>query len=246
MGPECSNELLELACWPVEVSNLFPFRPVFSVPFIRPLTISSILLITLQTAAVGQSDLAEKTTRFPTSVSSEKLTRSRVPLIATEESDSLLIKRSFFFTTVSQQGKRLSGRSIIEQMEDIPQAQTLYLRGQVLKPVGPLLIASSLVVGYIAVKGTQKTAYARGIGTPANPSPPDVLVEYTSRSLPTLIGSIGLLVSGLCLIEIANGTTAKSINLYNAQVTPGRSVSTQKTLNLGLTTSGRLGAEVSF
>ncbi len=200
----------------------------------------------LQTAASGQIRSRfpplEKPVQVP--VSAEKLTMPRLTL--SEESDSLIIKRSFFFNKVIQQGKQVNGRSIIELTEDIPRAQILYLRGQILKPVGPVLIASSLVVGYIAVKGTQKTAYARGIGTPANPAPPDVLVEYTSRSLPALIGSLGLLVGGLCLIEVANGMTAQSVNLYNAQVTPNRSVSILQTLSLGLTTSGNLGLEASF
>ncbi len=223
---------------------------MFFIPSTRLLALSLIASISLQTAATGQTDPgrapAPKTVRSYPPVSSETLTPILLTVATAEESDSLVVNRNLFSTTVSQQGKRVSQRSLLELMEDMPQARTRYLRGQLLKPVGPLLIASGLVVGYLAIKGTQKSAFARGIGTPANPAPPDVLVEYTSRSLPVLIGSLGLLVGGLCLVEAANGMTAKSINLYNAQVTPRRSVSTLQTLNLGVTTSGNLGLEASF
>ena len=249
MVPACSNRTLVSACLPVGVSNLSPFKSVF-IPSARRLAISLITLIVLQTAGIGQTGTslatAEKTVRSPGLVLLETLTPPRLTSAVADPSDSLVARRTFFSTTVSQQGKRVGKRSIIELMEDIPQAQTLYLRGQLLKPAGPLLIASSLVVGYVAIKGTQKMAYARGIGTPANPAPPDELVEYTSRSLPALIGSMGLLVGGLCLIEVANGITAKSIKLYNTQVNPRRSVSTLQTLNLAITTSGNLGLEASF
>ncbi|GAB3513284.1 hypothetical protein GCM10027341_55120 [Spirosoma knui] len=126
------------------------------------------------------------------------------------------------------------------------QAQAFYQRGQLLKPIGPLLGVSGIVVSYIALKGTQKTAYARGVGTPANPSPPDVLVAYTSRSLPALLGGVGLLVSGLCLIEISNGLTAKSINVYNASVLSNRPTSGLQAVRLGVTTAGNIGLEASF
>ena len=179
-------------------------------------------------------------------VPSGMLTRSRTALPIAAESDSVLAKRTFFSTTITQRGNRLNRRSSIELLEDTPQAQANYRRGQLLKPLGPLLIASGLVIGYIAVKGTPKTAYARGIGTPANPSPPDVLVDYTSRNLPALVGGVGLLIGGLCLIELSNEMVAKSIRLYNAQVVPHRSVSGLQTIQLGITTSGGVGFEANF
>ncbi|MBD2752598.1 hypothetical protein [Spirosoma validum] len=218
--------------------------------FTRTLSMGLLVSAIIQTATVGQVGptpiLAETAVSALKQAPSERLTRSSRDLTVAEESDSLLAQRKFFSTTVRQQGNRLNRRSIIEVMEDIPQAQTLYRRSQLLKPIGPLLIASGLVIGYMAVKGTPKTTFAKGIGTSANPSPPDVLVDYTSRSLPTLMGGIGLLVGGLCLIEISNGMTAKAINLYNAQVVPHRSISRLQTIELGITDGGNVGLEAKF
>ncbi|GAB3544176.1 hypothetical protein [Spirosoma fluminis] len=162
------------------------------------------------------------------------------------EPDSLWTKRSFFSTAIIQHGNRLDRHSISQLLSENAPAQTLYQRGQLLKPIGPLLGVSGLVISYIALKGTPKTAYARGVGTPTNPSPPDVLVEYTSRSLPALLGGVGLVVGGLCLIEISNGLTAKSIRVYNASILSHRPTSGLQTVRLGVTTAGTIGFEASF
>lgn len=218
--------------------------------FTRLLFVSLLVALRAQTAAVGQVSStparAETIVHLPRQKLSDRLAHSLTTLITAGESDSLQPKRHFFSTTVTQQGNRLNRRSIIQLMQEVPQAQALYRRGQLLKPLGPVLVASGLVIGYMAVKGTSKTAYAKGIGTPANPSPPDVLVDYTSRSLPQLLGGISLLVGGLCLIEISNELTVKSINLYNTEVTPNRPAAGIQTIKLGITTSGHLGLEASF
>lgn len=218
--------------------------------FTRILFLSLLISINGQTTVLGQiiSAPVSDETRMDSQkqTPSTKQPRSLTTLSRVGESDSLLARRTFFSTIVFEQGSRLNPRSVVGVMEEIPQAQTIYLRSQLLKPVGPLLIASGLVIGYIGVKGTQKTAYAKGIGTPANPSPPDVLVDYTSRSLPMLAGGVGLVIGGLCLIEIANGLTAKSIDIYNARIVPRRSTSGLQKARIGLTSSGNLGVEARF
>lgn len=216
--------------------------------FTHLLSVSLLIALSTQTAVVGQISsqpvLTQTSVRLPRHEPSDR----RTTLATADESDSLLIKRNFFSSTIIQQGNRLNRRFLIELLEEAetPQALVLYRRGQLLKPMGPLLIAAGLVIGYSAVKGTQKTAYARGIGTPANPSPPDVLVDYTSRSLPQLLGGVGLLIGGLCLIEISNDLTVKSIGLYNTEVTPDRSAAKLQTIKLGLTAGGHLGIKATF
>lgn len=163
-------------------------------------------------------------------------------LVVSDQLDSLVTKRSFFSTSISQQGKNLSSRAVIQLLNDIPRAKSAYRWGLALKPVGPLLAASGLALGYVAIRGTLTKGFVRGIGINA----PDVPVEYTTRSLPKLLGGIGLVVGGLCLIEVANGLTRKSVTIYNASVVPRRLAWGLHDAGLGLTTSGNLGLEAHF
>ena len=205
-------------------------------------------LLTLgQTVAVGQTSLTS--TELSEAVGIEFQVQSayrHTDLPVADKPDSLVAKRSFLSTAITQPGKKLDRGSIVSILEVTPKAQQLYRRSQLIKPLGPLLAGAGLAIGYVAIKGTPMTAIARGIHTPTNPNVPDVTIEYTHRSLPLLVGGLGLFVGGLCLIEMSNDLAAKSIQLYNATVIPLRLSSHLDTIKLGITSSGQVGLEAHF
>ncbi|WP_155296213.1 hypothetical protein [Spirosoma rigui] len=204
-------------------------------------SLSTILLLWAmgQTIALGQGSLTG------TDLSNEEQ-MAQSAYKPTDVPDSLVAKRSFLLTSVSQLGKRLHRGSILSILEVTPKARQLYQRGQLIKPIGPLLAVAGLAIGYIAIKGTPTTGMARGSRTPSNPYPPDVTVAYTRRNLPLLVGGLGLIAGGLCLIELSNELTAKSIQLYNANVVPRRLSSYLDTIKVGITASGQIGVEAHF
>ena len=205
------------------------------------------LLALGQTAAIGQTSWPD--TDLAKAMGRELQVQSayeNTDLSVADQPDSLAAKRAFLSTAVTQPGKSLDRRSILSILEATPKAQQLYRRSQLIKPIGPVLAGAGLIIGYVAIKGTPMTGIARGNRTASNPYPPDVTVEYNRRSLPLLIGGIGVIVGGLCLIELSNELTLKSIQLYNAGVVPRRLSSHLDTIKVGITTSGQVGMEAHF
>lgn len=155
--------------------------------------------------------------------------------------DTLRAKRRLFTTDIYRQQEKLSPAAIDALFAPAPQAANTFRWAKRLKPVGSLVSLAGLVVGYIGIKGTQATATVRGKRTPSNPSPPDVEVTYTNRRLPVVLGGLGLLIGGICLIEVANEGIHRSVTLFNASAGPQRSFSSIKVVKFGLTNSNRLG-----
>lgn len=160
--------------------------------------------------------------------------------------DTLRAKRRLFTTDMYQQQEKLSLAAIQELFTPAPQAANAFRWAKRLRPVGPLVSLAGLVVGYMGIKGTQTTTMIRGKRTPSNSSPPDVEVTYTSRRLPVVLGGLGLLVGGICLIEVANERMHRSVTLFNASAGPQRSFSSIKAVKFGLTNSNSLGLVVQL
>lgn len=160
--------------------------------------------------------------------------------------DSLQARRRFLGTLVSQRDSILSKTSIIQILSPTPRSEKLFRRGLMLRPVGPLMAVAGLAVGFIAIRGNEKTGFVRGVRTATTRNVPDIQVQYTSRSLPLLASGIGLLVGGICLIELSNGFTKKSVDLYNASVIPRRLESRVENVSFGITSAGTLGFEARF
>ena len=124
------------------------------------------------------------------------VTIHREPLVATappelvtfaylaDPVDSLVAKRSMFTTAIYKDTVRLSTAAVRSLYQSNPKAIQKLRWGNILKPIGPLMIVSGIAIAYIGIRGEQKMDYIRGIGTKAQPNVPDVLVDYTKRSLP--------------------------------------------------------------
>jgi hypothetical protein len=160
--------------------------------------------------------------------------------------DSLFTRRMVLATALYEKGNRLTKAAIRSKLASTPASWKANRMGEVLRPVGALVGASGLVVGYLGIKGKETTAMVRGIRTPGGPSVPDVAVNYTERSLPMVLGGLGLVVGGLCLIELSNELTVKSVRLYNTKVSQQNALSQSVTLKFGITLSGSLGLEAHF
>lgn len=158
--------------------------------------------------------------------------------------DSLLTVRHMFSTTISQCGKDLPKSSIIQVLNATPVALSAYQKGKILQPVGPVLIVSGLALSYIGLQGKTVSGYIRPVRTLTNPSGPDLPVDYTVRNLTEVIGGIGLIVGGFCLIELSNGLLAKSVKLHNDRVIPRRL--RLQNIKVGMTTGGNVGLTASF
>ena len=197
------------------------------------------LPVLLQSVVRGQSIGAETValvTRSP----------SLIQPATVDLSDTLWAKRRLFTTKVYKKGEQLSNEAVINLLQDTRRAQKLFRLGNILKPVASVLAVSGIALGYLGIKGTEKTAMIRGIGTKTNPNVPDIEVAYTSRSLPKLLGGLGLFVGSMCVLELSNQLTAKSVVLYNTKSVSQKSISQVMTINAGLTSSGNVGLEAHF
>lgn len=90
-------------------------------------------------------------------------------------------------------------------------------------PLGAIVSAGGVYLGFDALKGTK---YTQMVG--------NTEYTYTERPIFQLIGGIGLLAAGVCLMEYGNDAKVKSIKLYNSNKNERQS-------RLGLTPSGNLG-----
>lgn len=220
-------------------------------PYYRVWLVCLLTLAVVSTASFGQSGsttLANGEQQLVTVVDPFlQVVQPGAPdaLLAADKPDSLVAKRHFFTTTISQKGVALSRLSILEIVKPTPRAQQLYNRSHDTRLVGPILMVTGLAIGYLGIQGKTESGFVRGIRTPTNYSPPDIPVEYTNRNLPMLLGGIGLLVGGICMVEISNSFASRSVNQYNSQVFPRRLFSLHE-VKLGITKGGRIGLEARF
>jgi|GEM_PF-6288870 len=163
------------------------------------------------------------------------------------QADSLQARRGLLTTRLYANGQLLTNRTVREAFRSYPKALTPYHWGRGLRPVGPLLALGGLAVGYKGIRGEAASALVRGTKTPSDPYPADVRVDYRVRSLPTVLGGLGMLISGLVLIEISNGLTARAATTFNAGVrASGRSHFHLEQVYLGPSPSGGVGLVATF
>jgi hypothetical protein len=160
--------------------------------------------------------------------------------------DSLVAKRGLLTTTIYKNNERQSNAAVRSLYQSNPKALAQHRWGNILKPIGPVMIISGLAIGYLGIRGEQQKAFIRGIGTKAQPNVPDVEVEYTKRSLPKTLLGLGLFIGAFYMIERSNELTAASVNLYNAKPSPIRDLSRLDNLKLGITSTGNFGLEAQF
>ncbi|WP_425291093.1 hypothetical protein [Spirosoma linguale] len=134
---------------------------------------------------------------------------------------------------------KLKNVQVVSLLQESPKALLNYRWANRLKVIGPALALSGLALSYVGVKGSEAMATVGGIKTVSNRNPADVQVVYRERSLAKTLGGIGLFVGGICLIELANELTNKSIVLYNDSTD-----SAIRTVDIGLTANGGIGLQL--
>lgn len=158
--------------------------------------------------------------------------------------DSLWSKRGFITSSVYYNGSKLSNSALKEMLRPLPKSFNSYRLSQILKPIGPVFTIAGILVAVNGVKGKPAITKVRDNRTPTNPSRPIIEVAYTKRSLPQIIGGIGLFVGGICLIELSNELLSKSIKFHT--INSNKSKSTFITLKIGITPSGGIGMSTQF
>lgn len=174
-------------------------------------------------------------------------TVSPKPAESSKLADSLRGGRSLLTMAIYKGSERLSYADVRALYASNRKATRQLQWGRALRPVAPVLMLAGLAVGYMGLRGEQKTAFIRGVGTRQQPVVPDVEANYVQRSLPKTVLGLGLFLGAFCLIEQANEFTANSVRLYNAKPAPiRRPLARVDHLNIGLTSTGNLGLEAHF
>ncbi|MBB5283244.1 hypothetical protein HNQ92_001370 [Rhabdobacter roseus] len=163
-----------------------------------------------------------------------------IPALAQDNpsvSDTLLVRRRAFSSTVYQAGQRVAPQAVRALYREQPEARQPYLWGRALQPWGPLVSVSGLALGYVALKGKSASTELRYNGE-------IITANYTIRSRPQLAAGLALFVGGICLLELSNDLIARSAQRYNVQLK--RSPRTTLSLQAGITPSGNLGLYARF
>lgn len=199
-----------------------------------------------QTLEPGRDPFARFIDHTPADVLAKATSCYSIHSLLKESSDSLLVKRRFITTSIYRNGVRLPADSIRQMIQSIPQSKKQFKWATVLKPAGPLVVLTGLLVGYDGISGTSKMATIRGKRTPTQPKPPIEMVTYTKRSAPKVLAGLGLIVGGICLIELSNELVAESVKGYNSKMMPYRKVSFLEKIRVGVTPSNNLGLFACF
>ncbi|WP_215238912.1 hypothetical protein [Dyadobacter helix] len=155
------------------------------------------------------------------------------------DEDSLTVKRKILTTLIYRKGIKLSPEMIRTLYSENKNARRSYLSGQILKPLGPLLSASGVVLGYIAIKGKPASANIHYNNQ-------DITAHYTIRSRPKLAAGLGMFIAGIVMLESGNELIVRSSRQYNSKIGSQKTTSFQPSFHFGITHSGNLGVYARF
>lgn len=153
-------------------------------------------------------------------------------LTAQETADTLTVKRGIFISGVYRKGVRLNNSMLFDlyAKNKAYDAEKQLKRSRLLLPAGAVVSVAGFAVSINALVGTKHTAYIDN-------------VEYTyyKRPIINVLGGIGMIAAGVCLMEFGNDKKVRSIDLYNKKkkydaLTPA----------IGLNQQGHLGLKWSF
>lgn len=127
-------------------------------------------------------------------------------LDAQETADTLTVKRKVFTSTVYRKGVRLNNQMLFNlyARSKAYDAEKQLKQSRLMIPAGAGVSVAGLGLGIHALMGTKKTEVINN-------------VEYTyyKRPVVNLLGGIGLIAAGICLMESGNDKRVLSIDLYN-------------------------------
>src|SRR5690606_25029233 len=109
-------------------------------------------------------------------------------------------------------------------------AEKQFKSSRLLTPAGAGISLAGLALSVNALMGTKKTEVINN-------------VEYTyfKRPVVHLLGGVGMMAAGICLMEFGNDKRLQSVNLYNK-----KKKYDARNATLGLNEQGHLGLKLSF
>lgn len=154
--------------------------------------------------------------------------------------DSLRSLRQLLTTAIYNDAVKLRPSAVVSLYSQDTLALRNYKWGQRIKPLGPLMAAAGIALGYVAIKGKQVPAEFSYNGQMITSS-------YIVRDRLKLGAGIGFLIGGMCLVELSNDLIARSVIRFNSSHRNTQASSHQRPLlQLGVTPSGKLGLYARF
>lgn len=153
-------------------------------------------------------------------------------LAAQETADTLTAKRKIFTSAVYRNGVRLNNSMLFDLFAKSKayDAERQMKHARILIPAGAGVSAAGFALSINALIGTKKTAVINN-------------VEYTyfKRPVVNLLGGVGMIAAGICLMEFGNDKRIQSVDLYNKK-------KKHDALNtsIGWNEEGHLGIKLSF
>ncbi len=155
-----------------------------------------------------------------------------LPLSAQEAADTLTAKRKIFTSAAYLKGVKLNNSMLFDlySRSKAYDAEKRLKDSRIIIPVGAGVSLAGLALSAGALVGTQHTEIINN-------------VEYTyfKRPVVQVLGGIGLLAAGICLMEFGNDKRMQSIALYNK-----KKKFDALQAQVGLTSDGALGLKLSF
>ncbi|ADQ18594.1 hypothetical protein Lbys_2932 [Leadbetterella byssophila DSM 17132] len=146
--------------------------------------------------------------------------------------DTLQVERKIFTSKITQNGKVMNSFGLLNLFakNKAYDGEKQFKESRIMTPVG----AGITVVGLAA------TAHAL-IGTKQTTIIDQVQYTYYKRPVAELIGGVGLVAAGICLMEWGNDKRVKSVHLFNLKKKHDAAQA-----ELGLQASGQMGIKLKF
>lgn len=155
------------------------------------------------------------------------------------QDDSLTTRRKVASTSIYQNRTKLSPAAVMALYHDNRAARNSYRRARILQPVGPVVSAAGITLGYLAIKGKPASA-------DIHYNQRDTTVHYIVRSRIKLVAGLGLFVGGMALLELSNDLMMRSAARFNLARRDSRPTALKPVFHFGITPSGNLGLFASF
>lgn len=131
---------------------------------------------------------------------------------STKNSTNLLTsKRVFLNTKIYENGIKLNSKQLVSKFkaENLTKANRKYVVSKYFLPTGVAVTTGGIYLGYDAIKGIPQQVEING-----------KIYDYKERSIFQLLGGLGAVAVGVCLIEYSNEFKNVSVALYNHKLKP--------------------------
>lgn len=146
--------------------------------------------------------------------------------------DTLSFKRKVFNSSVYFGGIKQTNKYLFKLYNESEESESkrLLRKHKIMLPVGAATTVIGLALGADALVGTKKTANINGENH-----------TYYERPIFQLLGGLGLIAGGVCIMEFGNDAKIKSVKTFNQKIK-------NKGLNakLGFTKKGDFGVTISI